>query len=64
MDVSKEIKKIMIDEEISIVELAKRLDTSQPNLSAKFKRNNFSVNEMKDIANKLGYELEIKFIKK
>ena len=64
MDITKEIKKIMVDEEITIVALAEKLGTSQPNLSAKFKRNNFSVNEMKEIATVLGYELEIKFIKK
>lgn len=64
MDITKEIKKIMVDEDITIVALAEKLGTSQPNLSAKFKRNNFSVNEMKEIATVLGYELEIKFIKK
>lgn len=64
MDITKEIKKIMVDEDITIVALAEKLGTSQPNLSAKFKRNNFSVNEMKEIAAVLGYELEIKFIKK
>lgn len=63
MDIAKEIKKIIIDEDITMSALAFKLGTSQQNLSAKLKRNNFSVNEMKDIAKALGYELDIKFIK-
>lgn len=63
MDISKEIKKIIIDEDMTLSNLANKLGTSQQNLSAKLKRNNFSVKEMRDIAKALGYELDIKFIK-
>lgn len=63
MDIAKEIKKIIIDEDITLSALACKLGTSQQNLSAKLKRNNLSVNEMKAIAKVLGYELDIKFIK-
>lgn len=63
MDIAKEIKKIIIDEDMTLSSLADKLDTSQQNLSAKLKRNNLSINEMKDIAKALGYKLDIKFIK-
>lgn len=64
MDIAKEIKKILIDEDMSQSELAEKIETSQGNLANKFKRNNFSINEMLDIANALGYELNISFEKK
>ena len=64
MDIIKEIKKIMIDEDINISDLAEKLNTSQPNLSKKFKRNNPTVKDLEDIADALNRELEIKFIKK
>lgn len=63
MDMTTEIKKLMLDEKINMVGLAKRLNTSQPNLSAKFKRNNFSIKELEEIAAALNYTIEIKFIK-
>lgn len=64
MDIIKEIKKIMIDEDINLVNLAERLNTSQPNLSKKFKRNNPTIKDLEDIAKALNREVEIKFIKK
>lgn len=64
MDISKEIKKIMIDMGIGQVELASKLGVTQQNISAKFKKNDFRISEMKQIAIALGYELKIEFIKK
>ncbi len=64
MDISKEIKKIMIDMDIGQVELASKLGVTQQNISAKFKKNDFRISEMKQIADALGYELKIDFIKK
>ena len=64
MDIAKELKKIMIDRDVTLSVLADKLGTSQPNLSHKFKRNNFSITEMLEIATALDYELKIEFIKK
>lgn len=64
MDIIKEIKKIMIDEDINLVSLAEKLNTSQPNLSKKFKRNNPTIKDLEEIAAALNREVEIKFIKK
>ena len=64
IDVSKEIKKIMIDGNIGQVELAKKLNVTQQNISAKFKKNDMRISEITTILNALGYDLEINFIKK
>ena len=64
MDVSKKIRIMLVEENLRIIDLADRLNTSQQNISAKLKRNNFSVKEMDQIAEVLGYNLEITFTKK
>ena len=64
MNIEKEIRKILLDEDIEIKELAIRLNTSQQNISAKLKRNNFTVKDIEKILSVLGYELKIEFIKK
>ena len=64
MNIEKEIRKILLDEDIEIKELARRLNTSQQNISAKLKRNNFTTKDIEKILNVLGYEIKIKFIKK
>lgn len=64
MDVAKKIRIILVEENLKIIDLADRLNTSQQNISAKLKRNNFSVKEMEEIAEALGYSLEINFTKK
>ena len=63
MDISTQIRKIMLDEKVNIVELAKRLDTSQPNVSAKLRRNNFNIKDLEKFSKALGYEIEIIFKK-
>ena len=64
MNISKNIKKILIDENLTQTKKKKKLGTSQQNLNSKLKRDNFSNREMLEIANALGYELKIEFIKK
>lgn len=64
MGISKEIKKILIDEELTQAELAEKIGTSQQNMNAKLKRDNFSNKEMQEIAEILGYDLKIEFIKR
>ena len=64
MNIEKEIKKILLDEDIEIKEFARRLNTSQQNMSAKLKRNNFTTKDIEKILDVLGYELKIEFIKK
>lgn len=64
MGVAKQIKKILAEEEITLTELANRLDISVNNLSNKLRRDNFKTEELDYIADKLGYIVNIDFEKK
>lgn len=59
---TKQIRMIMIMRDISVNELAKRLNTSPSNMTNKFKRDNFSENELREIANALDCKLDIAFV--
>lgn len=63
IDVTKEIKKMMLDRDMTQSELAEKLGISQSNLAQKLKRNNFTINDMKSIVKALRYRLDINFIK-
>ena len=63
-NIEKDIKEILLDEDVEIQELARWLNTSQQNISAKLKRNNFTTRDIEKILNVLGYDLKIEFIKK
>lgn len=62
MDSTKLIKKLLVEKDANTVELSKRLGCGTANLYNKYKRNNFSVNELESIAAALGCDLEITFI--
>lgn len=62
MDGTKIIKKLLLDKDINTVELARRLNCGAANLYNKYKRNNFSVNELEEIASVVGCDLKITFI--
>lgn len=56
---SKKLRMAMINSNISLSQLAKSINCSPSNLSNKFKRNNLHETEIRQIADKLGYDLEI-----
>ena len=62
MDIEKEIKKILIDNNMSVTSLAELLKTSRQNLNNKLKRKDMKLSDLNDILDKLGYKIE--FIKK
>ena len=64
IDISKEIKKMLIDRDLTQSQLSDMLNTSQSNFENKMKRNNFRVSEMLEIEELLNYDLKIEFIKK
>lgn len=64
MDINKVIKKLLVDEDMTQRELASKIETTQQNLSKKIKNNSFYVKDLVKIADSLGYELKIEFIKK
>jgi len=56
---TKLLKIKLIEKEITAKDLATMIGTSQQNLSAKMKRDNFSEKEMQEIANALELDLKI-----
>ena len=64
IDLEKTIRKLMIDENVNLTELGRRINNSTSNLSSKSRRNNLYSDDLKKIAEALGYELKIEFIKK
>ena len=59
---SKIIRYALVDQDLSIAELARRMDTSRENLAAKIKRDNFSERDMQKIADTLNLDLQIKLV--
>lgn len=60
--ITKTIKMILAYREMNISNLADKLETSRPNMSQKFKRDNFSEKEMQEIADALDCDLKISFV--
>ncbi len=56
------IKIVMLKRKMNIKELAARLGTTGNNMTNKFKRDNFSENELNEIANALNCKLDIALI--
>lgn len=62
MTVSNKIKHLLIERDMTIKELAERLNTSGNNVSNKLRRDNFSEKEIKKIAEALNCDYNISFI--
>ena len=63
MDIAKEIKKILIDKDMTLTDLAEKLGVTQQNVSAKFKKNDMRISEIEKILGVLGYKLDVEFKK-
>ena len=59
---SEKIRVLLIKQNMSITELAKRLEVTPQNMYNKLKRDNFSVKEMQEIANVVGVNFECNFL--
>ena len=59
---SKKIKMLMLEREITQIQLAEKLGTSQSNLANKLKRDNFSEKELVQIAEILDATFEGRFV--
>ena len=64
MDGTKIIKKLLLDKDSNTVQLAKLLNCGTANIYNKYKRNNFSLNEVEEIAEVLNCDVKITFIDK
>ena len=63
MDIAKEIKKILIDKDMTSTDLAEKLGGTQQNVSAKLKKNDMRISEIEKILGVLGYKLDVEFKK-
>ena len=61
MNVSEQIKVLCVRSNISLAELARRIGTSPQSLSAKMKRESFTVSDLDVIADAVGAEFVRKF---
>ena len=59
---SKKIKMLMLKREVTQMQLAEKLETSQSNLANKLKRDNFSETELNQIAEILNATFEGNFV--
>ena len=64
IDLEKTIRKLMIDENVNLTELGRRINNSTSNLSNKLRRNNICPNDIEKIAEALKKKKKIEFIKK
>lgn len=62
MGAARKVKMLVAANEITVKDLAERLETSQSNLSNKLKRDNFSEKELEEIAQACGAKVEINFV--
>ena len=58
---SKKIKMLMLEREVTQMQLAEKLGTSQPNISKKFKYNDWRESDVKEICSVIGVECETIF---
>lgn len=59
---TEKIKILLVKKKMTVTDLAKKLGVTPQNLSNKFKRDNFSEKELKEIADALGVKFEAYFI--
>lgn len=62
MAMTEKIKILLIKKGMTASQLAEKLETSQPNLSKKMKRDNFSEKELLQIAEVAGVKFEAFFV--
>ena len=63
MDMTEQIRIMLIKRgNISGTDLAKKIGTTPQNISNKFKRNNFTMKDLQEIADALDCDLQIRFI--
>lgn len=55
MKVSEQLKEILKHKDISITQLAKRMNTSQPNVTTKLSRDNLKLSDLQELATALDY---------
>lgn len=61
--IKNEIKKLIIDENITFTEISEKLNISKNQLNNTFNKVNLSFNDIYKIMDAIGYKMQIEFIK-
>jgi transcriptional regulator with XRE-family HTH domain len=64
LSVTEKIRSLLKNKNVPIIELGSRLGKSKQNMSNKLKRDNYTINELKEIAKVMDCTLEVNFIDK
>lgn len=56
------VKRLLLEKNMNITQLAKKIETSQPNLSKKLQNNSLSVADLEKIAAALDVKFDLYFI--
>lgn len=64
LTMGEKIRILLKRKNITIIELSNKLGTTNQNMANKFKRDNFSMNDLEEIAKALDYEFEGYFVDK
>lgn len=62
MDITKKVKRLLVEADMNATQLAEKIETTQSNLSRKMKNESYSVSDLIKITEALGVKLEINFI--
>ncbi|MFI2133043.1 helix-turn-helix domain-containing protein [Lysinibacillus fusiformis] len=62
MEVTKKVKRLLVESDMNATQLAEKIETTQSNLSRKMKNESYSVTDLIKIAEALNVKLEINFI--
>ena len=62
MDITKKIKRVLLEQNITATALAERAGMTQPNMSYKMIKNSYNVEDLVKISAALNCELEINFV--
>jgi len=62
MDITKKVKRLLVESDMNATQLAEKIETTQSNLSRKMKNESYSVTDLIKIAEALDAKLEINFI--
>lgn len=62
MEITKKVRRLLLESDINATQLAEKIETTQSNLSRKMKGESYSVADLIKIAEATGVELEVNFI--
>lgn len=62
MEITKKVKRLLVEADMNATQLAEKIETTQSNLSRKMKNESYSITDLIKIAEALDVKLEINFI--